>query len=169
MLTFGFFVCTAVHTNTGAHTQTLLNQSQWEVFDHPPYSLDLGPRDHHLLQCKCDCEHTDAGTMSSWRTELRVRCSLAGTFTKFCLTNMTIAFIRMRTMEKWTVIPLSSINCFPSVFCFFVQPNSTYFQSSPCKRGKFSTSKAFWHIYSSSLDASQWFYQYYVTYQIYFI
>jgi hypothetical protein len=31
-----------------ARTRTWLEQSNWELFDHPPYSPDLAPSDYHL-------------------------------------------------------------------------------------------------------------------------
>jgi hypothetical protein len=38
-----------VHLHTVAHTQALLKHFNWELFDHPPYSLDLAPSDYHLF------------------------------------------------------------------------------------------------------------------------
>jgi transposase len=37
-----------VRLHTAARTQTLLEQFNWELFDHPPYSPDLAPSDYHL-------------------------------------------------------------------------------------------------------------------------
>ncbi|GFT09371.1 mariner Mos1 transposase [Trichonephila clavipes] len=42
-----------LHDNAGPHTanvtKTLLRGFGWDVFDHPPYSLDLAPSDFHLF------------------------------------------------------------------------------------------------------------------------
>jgi histone-lysine N-methyltransferase SETMAR len=42
-----------LHDNARPHmaarTRTLLEQFNWELFDHPPYSPDLAPSDYHLL------------------------------------------------------------------------------------------------------------------------
>jgi len=42
-----------LHDNARPHTATqtaqLLQQFRWEVFDHPPYSPNLTPRDYHLF------------------------------------------------------------------------------------------------------------------------
>lgn len=35
--------------HTAARTAALLNDFQWEVFNHPPYSPDLAPSDYHLF------------------------------------------------------------------------------------------------------------------------
>ena len=35
--------------HTAARTAQLLQQFHWEVFDHPPYSLDIAPSDYHLF------------------------------------------------------------------------------------------------------------------------
>jgi hypothetical protein len=32
-----------------AHTNALIKLFSWEIFDHPPYSLDLAPSDYHLF------------------------------------------------------------------------------------------------------------------------
>jgi len=34
---------------TAAHTNALIKLFNWEIFDHPPYSLDLAPSDYHLF------------------------------------------------------------------------------------------------------------------------
>jgi len=34
--------------HTPARTNALIKLSNWEIFDHPPYSLDLVPSDYHL-------------------------------------------------------------------------------------------------------------------------
>jgi hypothetical protein len=52
MLTPGVvFLCDNArpHMNTAARTQSLLEHFNWELFDHPPYSPDLAPRDYHLF------------------------------------------------------------------------------------------------------------------------
>ncbi|GBM36608.1 hypothetical protein AVEN_170776-1 [Araneus ventricosus] len=50
MLSGGFVL---LHYNARPHTvaatQELLDQFGWEIFDHPPYSPDLAPRDFHLF------------------------------------------------------------------------------------------------------------------------
>jgi transposase len=42
-----------LHDNTGPHTaartRALLEHFNWELFDHPPYSLDFVPNDFHLF------------------------------------------------------------------------------------------------------------------------
>jgi transposase len=35
--------------HTAARTRALLEHFNWELFDHPPYSPDLAPSDHHLF------------------------------------------------------------------------------------------------------------------------
>jgi histone-lysine N-methyltransferase SETMAR len=35
--------------HTDAHTRALLEDINWELFDHPPYSPDLTPCDYHLF------------------------------------------------------------------------------------------------------------------------
>jgi hypothetical protein len=35
--------------HTVARTRALLEHFNWELFDHSPYSLDLGPSDYHLF------------------------------------------------------------------------------------------------------------------------
>ncbi|KAJ4436705.1 hypothetical protein ANN_16837 [Periplaneta americana] len=40
-------ICARPHT--AASTRELLDQFGWEIFDHPPYSLDLAPSDFHLF------------------------------------------------------------------------------------------------------------------------
>jgi hypothetical protein len=35
--------------HTAAHTQTLLEHSNWELFDHPPYNPDVAPSDYRLF------------------------------------------------------------------------------------------------------------------------
>jgi hypothetical protein len=35
--------------HTAARTQALLEHFNWELFDQPPYSLDVTPSDHHLF------------------------------------------------------------------------------------------------------------------------
>jgi transposase len=37
------------HTSTAARTRPLLEQINWELFDHPPYSSDLAPNGYHLF------------------------------------------------------------------------------------------------------------------------
>jgi histone-lysine N-methyltransferase SETMAR len=37
------------HLHTAAHTRALLQHFNWELFDHPPYSPDLTPSEHHLF------------------------------------------------------------------------------------------------------------------------
>jgi histone-lysine N-methyltransferase SETMAR len=34
---------------TAAHTQSLLEHFNWELFDHPPYSPDLALSNYHLF------------------------------------------------------------------------------------------------------------------------
>jgi histone-lysine N-methyltransferase SETMAR len=34
---------------TAASTQALLHHLNWELFDHPPYSIDLAPSDYRLF------------------------------------------------------------------------------------------------------------------------
>ena len=52
MLTKG--VVLLLHDNarphTAARTNALIKLFDWEIFDHPPYSPDLAPRDYHLHQ-----------------------------------------------------------------------------------------------------------------------
>ena len=51
MLTNGVYL---LHYNARPHTElvtkALLKQFKWEVFGHPPYSLDLASRDFHLFR-----------------------------------------------------------------------------------------------------------------------
>ena len=35
--------------HTAACTNALIKLFNWEIFDHPPYSLDLAPSDYHLF------------------------------------------------------------------------------------------------------------------------
>ena len=49
-----FAVMLSIHHLTSGHTQLnsqthLLQEFNWEVFNHPPYSLDLAPSDFHLF------------------------------------------------------------------------------------------------------------------------
>ncbi|GFW65542.1 uncharacterized protein TNCV_3549651 [Trichonephila clavipes] len=37
------------HPHTAIATQELLDQFGWEIFDHPPCSLDLAPSNYHLF------------------------------------------------------------------------------------------------------------------------
>jgi hypothetical protein len=37
------------HTSTFARNPALLEYFNWELFGHPPYSLDLVPSDYHLF------------------------------------------------------------------------------------------------------------------------
>jgi len=50
MLTKGVIL---LHNNTqphtAAHTNALIKLFNWEIFDHPPYSLDLAPSDYNLF------------------------------------------------------------------------------------------------------------------------
>jgi histone-lysine N-methyltransferase SETMAR len=50
MLTKGVVL---LHDNVGHHTvarkNALIKLFNWEIFDHPPYSLDLAPSDYHLF------------------------------------------------------------------------------------------------------------------------
>jgi histone-lysine N-methyltransferase SETMAR len=41
----------SVHPHTAARTQALLEHSNWELFDHPPYSHDLTLSNYHLSTC----------------------------------------------------------------------------------------------------------------------
>jgi hypothetical protein len=56
MLTFGIVL---LHENprpkTAARIRALLEYFNWELFDHPPYSLDLAPRDYHLFTYLKNC------------------------------------------------------------------------------------------------------------------
>jgi histone-lysine N-methyltransferase SETMAR len=38
-----------VHPHTAARTRALLENFNWELFDHPPYNPDLNPSDYHLF------------------------------------------------------------------------------------------------------------------------
>jgi hypothetical protein len=38
-----------VHPHTAACARALLEHFNWELFDHPPYSLDIAPSDYHLF------------------------------------------------------------------------------------------------------------------------
>ena len=38
-----------VRTHTAAHTNALVNLSNWEIFDHPSYSPDLPPSSYNLF------------------------------------------------------------------------------------------------------------------------
>ena len=50
MLTKGVVL---LHDNARPHTaarkNALIKLFNWEIFDHPPYSLDLAPSDYHLF------------------------------------------------------------------------------------------------------------------------
>jgi hypothetical protein len=37
------------HPHTAACTNALIKLFNWEISDHPPYSLDLAPSDYHLF------------------------------------------------------------------------------------------------------------------------
>jgi transposase len=50
MLTYGVvFLHANARPHTPAITRELLEQFNWELFDHPPYSPDLAPSDYHLF------------------------------------------------------------------------------------------------------------------------
>jgi len=38
-----------VRSHTTARTNALIKLFNWEIFNHPPYSLDLVPSDYHLF------------------------------------------------------------------------------------------------------------------------
>jgi histone-lysine N-methyltransferase SETMAR len=38
-----------VRLHTAAHARAMLEHFNWELFDHPPYSLDLALSDYHLF------------------------------------------------------------------------------------------------------------------------
>jgi hypothetical protein len=38
-----------VRPHTTARTNPLIKRFNWEIFDHPPYNLDLAPSDYHLF------------------------------------------------------------------------------------------------------------------------
>jgi transposase len=38
-----------VRPHTAARTRALLEYSNWELFDHPPYNPDISPSDRHLF------------------------------------------------------------------------------------------------------------------------
>jgi hypothetical protein len=46
MLTYGVLLHDNARQHAAARTQTLLEHSDWELFDHPPYSTDLAPPVH---------------------------------------------------------------------------------------------------------------------------
>jgi hypothetical protein len=49
MLTYGVVLLRdRSFPHRAARTRALLENFNWELFDHPPYSHDLVPRDHHL-------------------------------------------------------------------------------------------------------------------------
>jgi hypothetical protein len=53
MLTFGVVLLHDIMSlHTAAHTETLLEHFNWELFDHPPYSPDLSLSVFHLLRLK---------------------------------------------------------------------------------------------------------------------
>jgi transposase len=37
------------HQHTAPRTRALLENFNWELFDHPPYNPDLAPSDYHLF------------------------------------------------------------------------------------------------------------------------
>jgi transposase len=50
MLTFGVVLLYDIaRPHTAARTRELLDNFNWELFDHPPYSPDLAPSDCHLF------------------------------------------------------------------------------------------------------------------------
>jgi hypothetical protein len=52
MLTYGVLVVLLrdiARPHTAARTRALLEQFNWELFDHPPYTPDLAPSDYHLF------------------------------------------------------------------------------------------------------------------------
>jgi histone-lysine N-methyltransferase SETMAR len=48
MLTSGIVLLNN-NARTSARTEALLEHFNWESFDHPPYSPDLGPSNYHLF------------------------------------------------------------------------------------------------------------------------
>jgi transposase len=54
--------------HTAARTKVLLQQFNWEIFEHPPYSQHLAPSDYHLFTKMKVCWLTNASkpTRSSW-------------------------------------------------------------------------------------------------------
>jgi histone-lysine N-methyltransferase SETMAR len=51
MLTKGVFLLHAnARPHNTAHTNALIKLFNWEIFDHPPYSLDLAPIDYQLFK-----------------------------------------------------------------------------------------------------------------------
>jgi hypothetical protein len=56
MLTSGvMLLCGNVRPHTAVSTIALLEHSNWELFDHPPYSPDLAPSDYHLFTYVANC------------------------------------------------------------------------------------------------------------------
>jgi len=51
MLTKGVFLLHNTRPHAAARTNDLIiiKLSNWEIFDHPPYSPDLAPSDYHLF------------------------------------------------------------------------------------------------------------------------
>jgi histone-lysine N-methyltransferase SETMAR len=50
MLTYGVMLLhDNVRPHTAALTRALPEHFNWELFDHPPYNIDLAPSDNHLF------------------------------------------------------------------------------------------------------------------------
>jgi len=50
MFTKGFVLLhNNAQTHTAVHTNTLIKLFNWEIFNHPPYSLDPMPNDYHFF------------------------------------------------------------------------------------------------------------------------
>jgi len=49
MLNKGVVLLHKARFHTAARTNALIKLFNWEIFDHPPYSPDLAPSDHHLF------------------------------------------------------------------------------------------------------------------------
>ena len=49
MLTQGVVLLHNVRPHTASCTNALIKLFNWDIFNHPPYSLDLAPSDYHLF------------------------------------------------------------------------------------------------------------------------
>jgi hypothetical protein len=54
--------------HTATHSRPLVENFNWELFDHPPYSPDFAPSDYHLFT---GCDHSASAIMSWWKVSKR--------------------------------------------------------------------------------------------------
>jgi hypothetical protein len=54
-------------------TKAAIQELDWEILSHPPYSLDLAPSDYHLFRSPCDnlrrVSFSNDGELQNWLDE----------------------------------------------------------------------------------------------------